>query len=604
MIDLPKSIGKSLTGKVVLAIGLLVLVTAGASWYWLISQNRKNLMSQALEYTASYSDLIKKSVYYDMLTFNRDGIQHTIESISSSGGIRRIRIFDSKGKVFYSSHKALIGTFVDRKSFACAGCHSDPEKPSTSLITDRRWVTYAGKGGRSLLTYVEPIFNEPSCDTSACHVHSGQKVLGILETDFSVSDIDRHTRSQTLQMTHYAVSMILLLALTIYLVIRKFVLKPLSALSHGMKKVATGSLQEGVDIRSADEIGVLANTFNLMTRDLSVAREEIRKSGAELKALYDISLVIAKTHDAKRLLSGVLDALTGMDLMSIERRGALLLVEEGRLNLNASLGLPDQLCAISLNTGVDHCLCRSVAKTGELLISRGFSCHKGHTSGHEEMCPQGHIIVPLKSEAEVAGVLCLYVGPGVAIENSFLNTLRSAGSELGIAIDKARLYKKTKELSLLDSMTGIGNRRLLEVMLHKSFAQALRFGRPLSLMMIDIDHFKKFNDTFGHVEGDRILAGVAQIIAGRTREGDLVVRYGGEEFLILLHQTALEEALEAAEGLRTAVEVGMPVTISLGVAALSERLRSEVDLIKEADEALYRAKRNGRNRIEPPLQSR
>jgi two-component system NtrC family sensor kinase len=274
MLNFIKGIKESLTAKLIVAMGLIVFVGGGISWYWLISQNRKNLMSNAVEYTASYSDLVKKSVRYNMLTFNRVPIQHTIESIASSEGVRRIRIFDSRGRVFYSSRRAEIGTFVDRSSFACAGCHSNPEKPASTLRTNRQWVTYTGRGGHSLLTYVDPIYNEPSCYNAACHVHPPkQKVLGILETDFSVSPLNRKIREQSIEMSAYAISLMLISSLVIYLVLRKFVLKPVSTLSDGMKKVATGDLEQKVVLKSEDEIGVLAGTFNVMTKDLEVARE-------------------------------------------------------------------------------------------------------------------------------------------------------------------------------------------------------------------------------------------------------------------------------------------------------------------------------------------
>jgi hypothetical protein len=181
MMNFLGSVRKSLAGKLIVAMGLLIFVGGGMSWYWLISQNRKNLMSDAIEYTSSYSDLVKKGVRYSMLTFNRVPIQHTIESMASSEGIRRIRIFDSKGTVFYSSRRGEIETLVDRTSFACAGCHSNPEQPAATLMNNRQWVTYTGKGGQRILSYVDPLYNEPSCYAAECHVHPReQKVLGVL----------------------------------------------------------------------------------------------------------------------------------------------------------------------------------------------------------------------------------------------------------------------------------------------------------------------------------------------------------------------------------------------------------------------------------------
>jgi two-component system NtrC family sensor kinase len=317
MMNFLGSVRKSLAGKLIVAMGLLIFVGGGMSWYWLISQNRKNLMSDAIEYTSSYSDLVKKGVRYSMLTFNRVPIQHTIESMASSEGIRRIRIFDSKGTVFYSSRRGEIETLVDRTSFACAGCHSNPEQPAATLMNNRQWVTYTGKGGQRILSYVDPLYNEPSCYAAECHVHPReQKVLGVLQTDFSLSPLDKKIRKQTLEMTVYAVFLMTVSSFIVYIVLRKFVLKPVSTLSEGMKKVATGDLEQKVVLNSEDEIGVLSGTFNLMTKDLKVAREktenfaqmleaEVAKKVVELKKSQDKLFQAEKLSSLGRLTADV-----------------------------------------------------------------------------------------------------------------------------------------------------------------------------------------------------------------------------------------------------------------------------------------------------------
>jgi two-component system, NtrC family, sensor kinase len=317
MMNFLDSVKKSLAGKLIVAMGLIIFLGGGISWYWLISQNKKNLMSNAIEYTSSYSDLLKKSVHYNMLTFNRLPIQHTIEGIASSESIRRIRIFDSRGTVFYSSRRSEIGALVDRTSFACAGCHSNPEKPIATLMNNRQWVTYTDKDGHRTLTYVDPIYNEPSCYTAACHVHpSSQKVLGILDTDFSLSPLDKKISGQTVEMTAYAIGLMMVSSLIIYLVLRQFILKPVSTLSDDMKKVAAGDLKQKIVIKSEDEIGVLAANFNLMTKDLEAAREkadhwaqtlesEVAKKVAELKKSQDKLFQAEKLASLGRLTADV-----------------------------------------------------------------------------------------------------------------------------------------------------------------------------------------------------------------------------------------------------------------------------------------------------------
>jgi len=160
------------------------------------------------------------------------------------------------------------------------------------------------------------------------------------------------------------------------------------------------------------------------------------------------------------------------------------------------------------------------------------------------------------------------------------------------------LYMEANVSSLHDSLTGLANRRFLELQLEKSYEAAKRYNQPLSLIMLDIDHFKRYNDAHGHVEGDRLLVKVAQLFLKTMRAADYVFRYGGEEFLIVLPGIDITDASKAAERLRRVVESEAGITISLGVSSYHQFLLGREDLIREADDMMYRAKENGRNRVE------
>jgi diguanylate cyclase (GGDEF)-like protein len=161
------------------------------------------------------------------------------------------------------------------------------------------------------------------------------------------------------------------------------------------------------------------------------------------------------------------------------------------------------------------------------------------------------------------------------------------------------------ELSLRDPLTGLFNRRGLEERLIEEFARARRYGAPLSLIMIDIDHFKRVNDVHGHAIGDLAIGHVAKLLTKGRRASDISARYGGEELVLLLPHTPLEGAVSLAERLRQQIELtpyragGMDdhLTASLGVAVYERAMREPSDLIVAADRALYRSKREGRNRV-------
>ena len=240
----------------------------------------------------------------------------------------------------------------------------------------------------------------------------------------------------------------------------------------------------------------------------------------------------------------------------------------------------------------------STGLSGEIVISRNSREDERHSKCEHGAAPHGHIVVPLKAVDKVVGLLSLYTRPDIAVDEQALELLSSIGNQVGIAISNARLYEESKSSALHDPLTRLANRRFLVIQLDKLMDSANRYDKPLSIIMLDIDHFKRYNDKRGHVEGDRLLANLAGILMKDMRNADHVFRYGGEEFLAILPDTSLTMAFEAAERLRKAVAAETEVTISLGVAAYRNTMHDKESFIRKADEALYRAKENGRNRVE------
>lgn len=164
----------------------------------------------------------------------------------------------------------------------------------------------------------------------------------------------------------------------------------------------------------------------------------------------------------------------------------------------------------------------------------------------------------------------------------------------------AQRNARLAELASIDELTGVKNRRRFSEDMEMLHAVASRQGTPLSVVMADVDHFKQFNDSFGHPAGDTVLRDVSAVLRENVRAQDVVARYGGEEFVVLLPATDLVDGLMLDEGLRDRV-AGFdwplrPITISLGVATAGTEHSGPDSLIEAADRALYRAKRSGRNR--------
>ena len=211
---------------------------------------------------------------------------------------------------------------------------------------------------------------------------------------------------------------------------------------------------------------------------------------------------------------------------------------------------------------------------------------------------------PLMLAGSVVGVLEVATRE---IDDDAQQVLEALLSTAAAALESARLHSSARELAYLDALTQLPNRRRLEADLDTEWERCTRYGRPLSFIMIDLDHFKRLNDQHGHLVGDAVLSSVAATLTSSLRGSDTAYRYGGEELVLLLRETGIDEAYAVAERLRAAlaelVVTGTTarVTASMGVAERSPDMLHHSELAARADTALYEAKRGGRDRVAAAL---
>lgn len=211
--------------------------------------------------------------------------------------------------------------------------------------------------------------------------------------------------------------------------------------------------------------------------------------------------------------------------------------------------------------------------------------------------------IPLISFGQTLGVLALHSSQVNAFGESDLQSLESVADICANSIQNAHYVERVKQLAYIDGLTGIFNRRFFEMRILEEIERARRYETGMAVVMADIDQFKKLNDEFGHLLGDEVLRQVSSLFHQQLRKIDVVCRYGGEEFAILLTQTNTEQALAIAGKLRRTVEgyqfPGVPrrVTISAGVAALPSHGTTRDEMVRAADNGLYAAKQAGRNRV-------
>jgi len=325
--------------------------------------------------------------------------------------------------------------------------------------------------------------------------------------------------------------------------------------------------------------------------------EELQKRNSEMSMLYQISSTIAGSMDVEEISAKLVNLIAAIEMLNIFKVEALFIIENDRMKLISHPQHSQEFLELHRDMKIGDCLFGLAAQTGEIVVSPNCSQDSRHTLNCFATGEHGHLILPLKVMNRVTGVLSLLCAPNFVVDENKEKILRTIGGQIGIALDNAALHAKTRELSLSDPLTGIPNRRFLDIMLDKSLARANRYCEPLAVVMADIDHFKKFNDTHGHVEGDKLLTQVAGFIANGIRQTDMVARYGGEEFLIMLPDADREDARLIAERIRRGIEAQTSVTISLGVGTYQPEKDSKEDLIHKADQALYQAKQGGRNQV-------
>ena len=201
------------------------------------------------------------------------------------------------------------------------------------------------------------------------------------------------------------------------------------------------------------------------------------------------------------------------------------------------------------------------------------------------------------NDAERVTVRSLMPGDQIRVGDTVFKFL--AGSDI-----EAQYHAALSRMAATDGLTGLSNRKRLDMVLADEIQRATRYARPLSLMMLDVDHFKRINDTHGHPAGDTLLCQLASLLQQRLRLSDEIGRYGGEEFCIILPETSFEAAVQIAESLRANIEnhafvieqQTLNVTVSIGIATFDTGMQHE-DLYRASDQKLYEAKRAGRNRV-------
>ena len=378
-------------------------------------------------------------------------------------------------------------------------------------------------------------------------------------------------------------------------------------LTQALGAAEKGRWLRSIDSARTDEIGDVARAFDRLSttvtdlsvsvidadRELAFTRSELKlKDGLSL--LFELSQTLGAESDAQAIVAAIptrVCAALGFGHM------AILLYDEarGEFVVRATAGIEGALGVTFPRTDP---ISGRVADTLEPVVIPDTKKDPRYSHFRDTHPVDGAFAsVPMVVKGRLVGLFnVLRPSPG-SISDGDLRLLCSLASYAGMAIELAETHARLRERAVTDDLTSLPNRRRLFERLETELGAAERAGSSLAALMIDLDHFKPWNDDFGHAKGDEVLCAVARALRAAVRPGDLIARYGGDEFAVLLPGADGATARARAEKIRaavTALELGRPVAASIGVAVYPD---DGTDLLRAADAALMEAKRQGRDRV-------
>jgi len=486
-------------------------------------------------------------------------------------------------------------------------------------------------GNRVLYTYSIPYtaINENDMNCLACHAGKEGDVLGVVSLEMDVTDQFYEAIRDTAGIS----ILFLLFAGGLALVLRRF-LNPMEhateELNHTVALAEEGDFSGRMIKRSSDEIGeiaertnhfmeVLDNSIGSITKDLDTLtghrqiaeRENLLHTTVSVVHTMAMVAQFKQIIESDRTLEDVYSRFQELleNQLHFKRYSFYEMSEsKNELQLVFNGGLKDDRelwCSSDITVNCDFCRAKRTAQVIKSLDAPNI-CPSfcGNEMGDSEMLY--HICMPMMLSGTVGGVLQLvYCDKDQEMVSTELPVVQSFMDEAAPVIEAKRLMQSLRETSMRDPMTNLYNRRFLEESLETLLSGVRRRDAQVGVVMCDIDHFKMVNDTYGHEVGDDVLKGACAIIQNTVRNADVLIRFGGEEFLVLLMDASEEGAVLVSDRIRTQLEAHrfktsdgpMTKTMSLGVSMFPGDSDDFWECVKFSDVALYQAKDTGRNQV-------
>lgn len=540
--------------RILLVVGVATMLGLVATISFYSRYQERTLLSQHESTMRKLTEAIAEGLHSVMLAGSADIAQAFAERLKTVPDITEFRIVRIDGTEAFQDNTTIneVNTRRGEELFPPRDTESrvqvipkDDVNLRRTIDTVKPIVIYQDDAaGNPQLSFLAPLANQNQCHR--CH-GKADPVRGVMRLTTSLASVERdilNARQQSFVI--FAMALIATVLLTGYM-LGRVVVRPIEKVTSAMARVSEGDLDHKLAERSNDELGRMGASFNQMTDQLQSTYRRLRREQNKITTVIETATEGIVVTDAT---------------------GAIVLV-----NPAATLLLAKSLDDL-------------VAKGYELVVDDSdFIAHCLQTGNPQAIRYKQHELQVIATE--IRGSDKGMIGTVILIRD---------------VTEEKRLEEDLRRTSTTDALTGLFNRRFLDATLTAEFVRSERSLLPLSVLMMDIDHFKKFNDTHGHDQGDRVLQMVARCLREQVRSFDFPCRYGGEEYVAILPGMDSDAAYLVAEAIRIKVaetEIdSLHVQLSIGVATFPNVKASTPEaLIEAADAALYRAKETGRNRV-------
>jgi diguanylate cyclase (GGDEF)-like protein len=597
---------------VVISVTMVVFL-AGVSLYAF----RSFSISAATGHLRTAAEIVRVHLTDSMITGVIDQRQQFLQRVTEVEGLKSIRVVRSP-QVDNQFGKSNKGEYL-------------PDNIENQVMqSGKAYFGVQEKDGetifRGTIPYIATVDGVPNC--LMCHQSAAGSVLGVITMTMSLTSL-RHNAI----ITVIGIIAIVLVAILLLFALLRYQLQPISntaaAVENAVKDAIGGNFKGLVRQQTDDEIGQIAIDMNRLLKFLDTGLNRIGNHIAQLTdrkpepgenllaatinmveiltqiSHYKLAIEEDETKiDVYRRLIGAIQEKFG----DVEHSIYEITSDKNEIHpviVDGELHAPCRWCDAQILTKPGSC---RVFHTGHRIngLVQPDICYSFKQNGAEDEARRYTLCFPILQSGAVGSIIQLVVQETQKEHYlSILPYINAYLRETAPVLEARRLLESLKESTLRDPMTGLNNRRFLEEYIETLVANVKRKQSPLAVMMLDLDHFKMVNDTYGHDAGDTVLRELAQLIKHTVRTSDIVVRYGGEEFLVVLQDTSGETAETVAENIRQAVEklrinyggIVLQKTISIGLADFPIDSNTFWQTVKFADVALYHAKEAGRNRI-------